>query len=203
MDSSPAPFALTELIPMDPPPVRRRVVEDPVPQEPAIDIDAIRAEAWAEGHAAGLEAARGELAPAVSALHAAAAGVDAARDDVAQEAERAAVDLSLRVAEQVVRAAIEASPERVLDTVSGALRRLMERDRVVVLVHPEDLDLVRAGAPEIIAPLGGVEHCEVQADRRVARGGAIVRTTEGEVDATLPTKLDRMRELLVEELRGR
>ena len=202
MDFSPAPFALTELIPMDPPPVRRRLADEAACAEPEIDVDAIRAAAWEEGHAAGLEAARADFAPAVSALHAASAGIDAARDDVAPEAERAAIDLALRIAEQVVRAAIEASPERVLDTVGGALRRLMERERIVVLVHPEDLELVRESAPEIIAPLGGVEHCEVQADRRVARGGAIVRTGEGEVDATLATKLERMRELLVEELRG-
>lgn len=198
MDAA-APFALPELTPQDPPPVRRVVAR---PAEPEIDLDAVRAAAWEEGHAAGLETARADLAPAVSALHSAAAGIDVARTDAAAEAERAAVDLALRIAEQVVRAAIEVQPERVLDTVSGALRRLMERERVVVLVHPEDLELVRERAPEIVAPLGGIEHCEVQADRRVTRGGAIVRTTDGEVDATLATKLERMRELLAEELRG-
>ena len=203
MDGAPAPFAFAELTPMDPPPVRRRVAEPAPPPVPEIDVDAIRAEAWEEGHAAGLEAARGDLAPAVSALHAAAIGVDAARDDAAAEAERAAVDLALRIAEQVVRAAIEVSPERVLDTVSGALRRLMDRERVVVLVHPEDLELVRSDIDAVISPLGGIEHCEVQADRRVARGGAMVRTSDGEVDATLSTKLERMRELLVEEIRDR
>ena len=201
MDSSPAPFAFAELTPMDPPPTRR-VAQPAEPPAPEIDVDALRAAAWEEGHAAGLEAARAELAPAVSALHAAAIGVEAARDDAAAEAERAAVDLALRIAEQVVRAAIEVEPARVLDIVSGALRRLMERERVVVLVNPDDLDLVRERSGEVIAPLGGIEHCEVQADRRVARGGAMVRTADGEVDATLPTKLERMRELLAEGLRG-
>ena len=48
--------------------------------------------------------------------------------------------------------------------------------------------------------LGGIEHCEVQAERRVRPGGAIVRTSEGEVDATLETKLARAREVLEHEL---
>jgi flagellar assembly protein FliH len=47
-----------------------------------------------------------------------------------------------------------------------------------------------------------MEHCDVQAERRVHRGGAIVRTVEGEVDATLETKLARAREVLEDELRG-
>ena len=40
----------------------------------------------------------------------------------------------------------------------------------------------------------------MQAERRVTRGGAIVRTAEGEVDATLETKLARAREVLEDEL---
>ena len=194
------PFVFAELTPVDPPPARVAVAAEPA--VPEIDVDALRAAAWEEGHVAGREAARAELEPALAALRAAAVGVDAERETVASQAERAAVELAVRIAEQVVRGAVEVAPERVLDAVSGALRRLIDRERIVVLVHPDDLALVRERTDEIISPLGGVEHCEVQADRRVARGGAIVRTTEGEVDATLATKLDRVRELLVEELRG-
>ena len=43
---------------------------------------------------------------------------------------------------------------------------------------------MRAALDDLAAALGGIEHCEVQAERRVARGGAVVRTAEGEVDAT-------------------
>ena len=34
-----------------------------------------------------------------------------------------------------------------------------------------------------MSSLGGIESCDVQAERRVSRGGAVVRTAEGEVDA--------------------
>jgi flagellar assembly protein FliH len=54
----------------------------------------------------------------------------------------------------------------------------------------------------LVAELGGVEHVEVQAERRVMRGGAVVRTAEGDVDADLPTKLQRAREVLERELSG-
>lgn len=193
-------FAFDELTPVAPPPPLVPEVEEPA--EPEIDLDAIRAEAWNEGHAAGVAEGGAQVAPAVAALHAAASAVGEARDTAAAEAERAAVNLALRIAEQVIRGAIEASPERVLETVTGALRTLMERDRVTVLVNPEDLEIVRDRAAEVVGQLGGIEHCDVQADRRVTRGGAIVRTSQGDVDATIDAKLERMRELLVDELRG-
>jgi flagellar assembly protein FliH len=69
-----------------------------------------------------------------------------------------------------------------------------------VLVHPDDLDVVRAAADGLAAELGGIEHCEVQAERRLARGGAVVRTDEGQVDASIETQLTRARELVEAEL---
>ena len=141
------------------------------------------------------------MAAAVEALQVAAANVAAERDRVAGAAEAATVELALRIAEQALGAAVAVDAERVVDVVRGALRRLIERERVTVLVNPDDLELVRAGAPALVAELGGIEHCEVQAERRVGRGGAIVRTVEGEVDATLPTKLARAREAVAEALR--
>ena len=41
----------------------------------------------------------------------------------------------------------------------------------------------------------------MQAERRVARGGAIVRTSAGEIDGRLATQLERARETLLDALR--
>jgi flagellar assembly protein FliH len=137
---------------------------------------------------------------AEQALHAAARALDAERGAVADHVERAAVHLALRVAEQALRAAVAADPDRVLDAVQGALRALVERERVHILVHPDDLPVVRGAIGGLMQDLGGVEHWEVQAERRVTRGGAVVRTAEGEVDASLEAKLERAREVLDDEL---
>jgi flagellar assembly protein FliH len=174
----------------------------PGPAVPQIDVDAIRAEGFNEGYTAGAADARGVVEPAAAALQAAAAELAALRADVAERSERAAVDLALQIAEQVLHGALAVDPERVVESVRGALRRLVERDRVLILVHPDDLDVVREHADALVVELGGIEHCGVEADRRVSRGGAIVRTAEGEVDATLETKLGRAREVVEQELAG-
>jgi flagellar assembly protein FliH len=166
------------------------------------EADAIRARAHAEGFEHGRQDALGNVAPAVQAFAEAARRLTAETADLAERTELAAVELAMRVAEQALGAAIAAEPERVIDVVRGALRRLVERERVLLLVNPDDLDLVRDGVGSLVGELGGIEHCEVQAERRVARGGAVVRTEEGEVDATLQTKLDRAREVIEHELAG-
>jgi flagellar biosynthesis/type III secretory pathway protein FliH len=154
------------------------------------EADRIRSSAFDEGFAAGREEARAELAPSIAAIGAALAAVRALEADVAERVESQAVDLAVEVAERVVAGAIEVDPARVLDVVRGALRTMVERERVTVLVHPSDVAFVRDALPDF----------EVHDERRVARGGAIIRTSLGEVDATLETKLDRAREAMLTEL---
>ena len=173
--------------------------EDIVAQAHA-EAEAIRAQAREEGFHAGLEAAQAELATAAEALASALGSVAELRGQVADQVERGAVALGLRIAEQAMGATIDADPDRVVDVVRGALRRLTERERVTILVNPEDMDTVRAATAQLMSSLGGIDSCDVQAERRVSRGGAVVRTAEGEVDATLETKLSRARDVIVTEL---
>jgi flagellar assembly protein FliH len=164
------------------------------------DAAAIREAARAEGFAAGQAEAIAALEPALAALQQAAAAVQADRVAAAARLERQAVELALMLAEKVLAGAIAVEPERVVESVRGALRGLVERERITVLVHPDDLELVRETMDGVRATLGGIEHCEVQAERRVARGGCVVRTPDGDIDARVETKLQRAREVVEQAL---
>jgi len=177
-----------------------------VPDEPAgraagaPSAETVRQEAFEEGFAAGVAHAQAQLEGPASAMASAAEQLQAMRGDAAASVEPAAVELALRIAEQALGAWLVVDRAVVVEVVRGALRRLVERDRVLILVNPDDLEVVRDHAARLVGELGGIEHCEVQAERRVRPGGAIVRTAEGEVDATLETKLARAREVLEHEL---
>jgi flagellar assembly protein FliH len=181
------------------PPAAPGEVMDALAQAGA-EADAIRAQAHAEGLAAGRADAQAELVPALDALRAAAAELQAAQSATAERLEAHAVELALLIADKVVAGAVAVRTELVVETVRGALRGLIERERITVLVHPDDLETMRAAIDGVRAGLGGVDHCEVQAERRVGRGGAIVRTPDGDVDARLETKLGRVRDLIETEL---
>lgn len=185
-----------------------------VPGHPAVDpigvavaeAEAIREHARREGFEAGrlegMTEVRMELEPSAQALHAAVAELAAQQAERAVVLERDAVELALQIAQKVVAGALEVRPELVVDAVAGALRTLVERERVVIDVHPEDADLVRESIEAVAAQMGGIAHVDVQADRRVSRGGTVVRTEAGEVDGTIEAKLERVREAIVRELRA-
>ena len=149
-------------------------------------------EGFASGHARALEeatAGAAALAAAGIALHEEAAAA-------ATRLEEEAVRLALSLAEKVVAAALDVHPELVVEAVRHALRGVVERERITVLVNPADLPLVSGAMAGIQAEMGGIEHWEVQAERRVARGGAVVRHAHGDVDAQLEAKFRRAREVV-------
>lgn len=168
--------------------------------EARAEADQIRRQALEEGYAAGRHEALEALAPALSALAAATEEVRAAQADTAAELERRAVELGMALASKVLAGALSVQPERVLDSVQGALRGIVERERVIVMVNPEDLEIVQGAAEELKATLGGIDHCVIEAERRVGRGGCIVRTPVGDVDARIETKLERATEVVAAAL---
>lgn len=200
-DPGSADYLLEQLEPSAPPP---RGTPAGILAAANAEAQRIRELARAEGHAEGL--ARGHadgLAETRAAAAAFAAALNELRAHALQEAqavESDAVELALALAAKIVAGALEAQPQRVLDVVAGALRRVADRRSVTVLVDPGDLELVESAVNELRAQAGGIELCEVQADRRVGRGGAIVRTRESEVDATVATQLERAREVIRAEL---
>ncbi|MDA0183863.1 FliH/SctL family protein [Solirubrobacter phytolaccae] len=168
--------------------------------EARAEADQIRRQALEEGYAAGRHEALEALAPALAALGAATEEVRAAQADTASELELRAVELGMALASKVLAGALSVEPERVLDSVQGALRGIVERERVIVMVNPEDLEIVQGAAEELKATLGGIDHCVIEAERRVGRGGCIVRTPVGDVDARIETKLERASEVVAAAL---
>jgi flagellar assembly protein FliH len=159
-----------------------------------------RAAGEAEGRAAGMAAARAELEPSLQAVAGAAHALEAIREQVIAELEQDAISLALRLAEQIVSGVIEVEPERITDIAAVALRRIRDRQHVTLVVNPADLDLMSQSLTQLQSQLGGIEHLNVQSDRRVGRGGVLARTDEGEIDASIETQLARAREVVIAEL---
>lgn len=172
--------------------------------EARVEAEAIRRQAQREGFEAGVAEGRTvadqELLPARAALEHAAREVAKQLDARIDLLERQAAELAVQLAERVVAAAIETRPELVIDAVRGVLRGVLERDRLVLEVNPEDLALVQAGAAEIAAKLGGIRELEVLAEPRVSRGGCVVRTSAGEIDGSVASQLERAREIILAAL---
>jgi flagellar assembly protein FliH len=164
--------------------------------------ETVAATARAAGHAEGVAAGRTEieaqLAQTVSSLQGVVDEARAQRRTVIETAEPELVRLAMSIAERIVHEQISVDPNVVVENVRQALTRLVGREVVTLRVNPADLDTIRAHR-DAIAGSNDVEHLRVVEDQRVDRGGVVVETDAGTIDAKVSTQIREARRTLLAE----
>ncbi|MEA2064298.1 MAG: FliH/SctL family protein [Gemmatimonadota bacterium] len=145
-------------------------------------------EAHEKGRAEGEAAAQAGLAEPVRLLKEVIASVEKGRERLLQEAETAVIDLSLAIARRFVKSAAIYSDDMIKDTIKSAVKMATEKEKVVIRINPEDLDQVKAHQDDIIFVGDGIGKLEVRPDKKVERGGCVIETEAGNIDARSETR---------------
>ena len=157
-----------------------RIRED-ARREAAAFRERIRNEAEAEAHRECLE-----LMGRAQALH----------DRAIEDAQRDLVDMAFKLAERLVGTALEFEPELIGAMVEDIVRRARGRRQITVLTHPEDAAVLERERERLSDAAGGARVL-VQTSDEISRGGCILRSESGEVDARLETRLEAVRGALM------
>lgn len=160
--------------------------------------DSIRVGAHAEGYAAGFRELEAERAVAEARLRELEENAEKCLDDYYNAMEPEILKLSVEIAGQVVKQHIETDEEFVLKTIKAGLRQLRERNEIRIRVNPVDYEFTRTHKDEISQSCDGVRSIEVTDDRRVAQGGCIIESPNGELDARIETQLAEIERALRE-----
>lgn len=148
-----------------------------------------RQRGYEAGFAAGRAAGRDEAAKEAEALSALAVSAAASIETMEAEMGQALIALAIRIAEQVLRSTLDSHPEIIQDLVHDILQIEAGKDAMLKLrVNPADAELVRQclnGDP-------GARHWRLVDDAAVSRGGCMVETALGNIDATLQTRWERV-----------
>lgn len=138
----------------------------------------IRATARAEGHAAG-------HAEVAALLH----DAQAARDGLLASAEQDVARLALVAAERIVGAALAAEPERIGAIVEDVLTRARRATTVLVRAAPADVPAIERLREHLRERAGLRGPLAVRADETIARGGCVVETNLGQLDARVEVQI--------------
>jgi len=161
----------------------------PEPESPPAtledDLDALRSQAHAEGYAAGVEAGRLEAEESCSRVKQLAESFANTLDNLDFRLADMVLELALDVARQVVAGELAARPERILDVVNLALKQMAESTREArLLMNPEDAALVRPRLEQVLDK----NRLRIVEDARIVRGGCLIETSQGDLDATLQAR---------------
>ena len=149
------------------------------------ELARLREAAREEGYAEGLAAGRVEGEQACKRMKQLAESFASTLDNLDFRLADMVLELALDVSRQVVAAELTVHPERILDVVNLALKQMAETSREArLLLNPDDAALVRPHLDQVLDK----NRLRIVEDVRIVRGGCLIETPHGDLDATLPAR---------------
>lgn len=158
-----------------------------------------RKEGFSAGQKEGYNSGKEESDRLINKLHVMISGVADKRREIIDESESLIVDLILNIVRKVVRSITESQKEVVVDTVLKALAKLKTSADVTLRVNFDDAALTTEHMKQFLKKIEKAKSITVIEDSSVDRGGCIVETDYGSIDARISSQLreieDKIREL--------
>lgn len=107
------------------------------------------------------------------------------RAGLRRDAEQDVVRLAIAIARRILHRELATDPAALLGVVKAALDQLDAREVLRLRVHPDDAVMIR----EALAAGGFPEQMEIAGDASLERGGLVVETSRGNLDASVTSQL--------------
>lgn len=158
------------------------------PPPPAADLEAIKKAAYGQGYSdgerAGADRAAKQLQSVMQSFRKTTAELAAYKPALRAEAERELVELALVIARRVIHREVQVDRSSVVGIVRACVERINGAEIHRLRVNPADAGMVG----EYFRQPGGSD-IEIVPDLSVAPGGAILHTSQGQLDARLESQL--------------
>jgi flagellar assembly protein FliH len=132
------------------------------------------------------------LSTTLPAMKAAAEVLVIERDRWVSEWEGTAVRLAAAIAERLIKRQLNLKPDLVRDMIRSALQLAVGTPRIKLRVHADDAALLGEHAAEVVRALAACGEAQIVPDSGITRGGCVIETQHGTIDARLETLLERI-----------
>ncbi len=157
-------------------------------QEEAISI---KEQAIKEGNKIGLQTAKEDVEKLLAAIE----EFFSYKDSVVEELSSHILDISIEIAQKIIKTEIEKDAQPLLNIINEALTSVSRgENRIIIKVAPDDVSDVKSYVPELLSNAQFEAKIVVLAEESIELGGAIIETSNGVVDATVETQLGIIKE---------
>ncbi len=169
-------------------------------KEAELKVSEIEHEAYKKGYDAGREEGykegQAEVMRLIDRLGTIVSSAVDIRDDIIRSSEKLMTEMILMIARKVIKDEIVERREVVINNIRESIKRVKDRDRIDIRVNFADLDMTTAHKDELIKMMESLKKVNIYEDSRVDRGGCIIETDVGAIDARISTQLDTIEEAI-------
>lgn len=157
-----------------------------------------RDKGYAEGHEEGYKKGSEEVGRLVEQLHTVITKAIDKRNQIIEDSETQLINMVLLIANKVIKVISENQKNVVINNVIQALRKLKSRGDVVIRVNLADLQLTTDHTRDFMDRIENVRSITVLEDSSVDKGGCIIETDFGQIDARISSQLKDIEERVLE-----
>ncbi len=165
-----------------------------------LKVSEIEHEAYKKGYEAGREEGykdgQAEVMRLIDRLGTIVSTAVDIRDEIIRSSEKMMTEMILMISRKVIKDEIVERREVVINNIKEAIKRVKDRDRIDIRVNFADLDMTTAHKDELIKMMESLRKVNIYEDSRVERGGCIIETDVGAIDARISTQLDSIEEAI-------
>lgn len=110
------------------------------------------------------------------------------KEQIYREAEGELIKLGLAIAGKIIRNEVKAGHHRMEEIIRSAMKYLVDASHMKIRVSPEDMEEVQGIVPSLAAATRA-NRIQIVEDRAIERGGCLLETGFGSVNATLQDQL--------------
>lgn len=125
--------------------------------------------------------------------------LQAEKRELAAKAEQMALELAFTLARKIVGDELQARPAAVADIAKNAIKQVLDCDQIRLRIHPDDLEHLRSIQGDLEGMLSSKAPLEIRPDQSVERGGCLIETERGNLDARISSQLETLRAGLKEK----
>ncbi|MDR1894726.1 MAG: flagellar assembly protein FliH [Spirochaetales bacterium] len=165
-------------------------------------VDAVTREAYEKGLAQGREEGwqdgQQEVARLSEQFHKVISAAIEKRREIIDETETQLINLVLQISKKVVKVISENQKNVVINNCIQALRKLRSRGDVIIRVNLEDVQMTSDHINDFMKMVESVRTITVMEDSSVDRGGCIVETDFGLIDARISSQFKEIEEKILD-----
>ncbi|MBP3710072.1 MAG: flagellar assembly protein FliH [Treponema sp.] len=171
-------------------------------QEAKIQQQKVESEAhnkgFDEGHEEGYREGEAEANRLIERMHVMLNAVMQRREDILRDTETQIVELVILMTRKVVKIISENQKSVIMSNVLAALKKVKGRGEVTLRVNLEDVKLTTEHIDDFIKRVENIRGITVVEDSSVEKGGCIVETDFGAIDARISSQLSELENRIME-----
>ncbi len=161
-------------------------------------MSASRDDGYNEGRSAGYKDGKAEVDRLIERTHKVLESVLARREEILSGTEQQVVELVILMARKVIKVISENQKNIVMANVAQALKKIKGRSDVTIRVNLEDVKLTTEHVQDFINSIENVQNITVLEDSTVEKGGCVVETDFGSIDARISSQLSELEAKILE-----